>query len=201
MPGNTNPRTAASPLEYAVLCLLTGPPRSAYELVKTFREWPFGGSGRSPGAVYPALRRLEGRGWVLGASVPVGRRPRTEYRLSAAGRAVLRTWATAEVTEEDLLESPGTLMLRFSFLTRVAGNDAMPGFLRQMEDVADALQTRLAGYRDAARPHAAAASRLALDLQADLLAAQAAWARRARAAWEEDAGAGSGGEGHLQPPD
>ncbi len=45
----------------------------------------------SPGTLYPMLNRMERLGWLKGRSDPDGgRRARRDYRLTAAGRTVLK---------------------------------------------------------------------------------------------------------------
>lgn len=53
-------QTTTSPLECALLGLLHQMPRSGYNLRKTFSSSPLAAFSDSPGAVYPALRQLEG---------------------------------------------------------------------------------------------------------------------------------------------
>src|SRR6185295_20202168 len=77
-----------SDLECALLGLLNQVPRSGYDLRKVFAETPFTHFSDSPGAVYPALRRLEGRGFLkaLPGKEGGGRRRRT-LRLTPPGVA------------------------------------------------------------------------------------------------------------------
>ena len=51
-------------LGYALLGLVAGEPQTGYALMKTFTTTPMGHYSGSPGAIYPALRRLEGAGQV-----------------------------------------------------------------------------------------------------------------------------------------
>jgi DNA-binding PadR family transcriptional regulator len=44
----------------------------------------------SPGTLYPALRRMERNGWIARAGSPRHRRARQPYRITAAGRRLLR---------------------------------------------------------------------------------------------------------------
>ena len=48
-------------LEYALLGLLHQQPQSGYDLRKVFETTALGNYSGSPGAIYPALRRLESR--------------------------------------------------------------------------------------------------------------------------------------------
>lgn len=53
-------------LGYALLGLLHQRPSSGYALRRTFATMPMGTFSDSPGAIYPALRRLEQQGLVRG---------------------------------------------------------------------------------------------------------------------------------------
>ena len=60
-------RQPASTLGFALLGLLQQQPRSGYALRRVFATTPMGHYSSSPGAIYPALRRLEQQGLVRGA--------------------------------------------------------------------------------------------------------------------------------------
>jgi len=53
-------------LEYALLGLLDRQPSSGYDIARRFAETPLAHFSSSPGAIYPALRRLERAGMVDG---------------------------------------------------------------------------------------------------------------------------------------
>jgi DNA-binding PadR family transcriptional regulator len=58
----------------------------------------------SPGAIYPALARLETNGLVRGHIVEgSGLRRRKIYSLTAAGKAKLADWLSVAVTREDVV--------------------------------------------------------------------------------------------------
>ena len=59
-------RIISSPLELAILGLLWQQPRSGYDLLKLFTETAMGGYSSSPGAIYPALKRLARHGSITG---------------------------------------------------------------------------------------------------------------------------------------
>lgn len=201
-PPVARPRTR---LEITLLCLLARAANSGGGLVRTLREFPIGGHGQSPGAVYPALERLaeaqfierrqrkRGRRWLYGRARKghAGRYfPKTrqhEYVLTYRGIAELRRWAREPVTRTDMLERPDFLLLRFAVIPGLLGPAAAPRFLAQYARVARelALHTRRYLERfaiDPVHPHRdmSPSVRHALDLTIEVMRARGRWARRAR---------------------
>jgi PadR family transcriptional regulator AphA len=81
-----------SPTAYVILGMVRTTPKSGYE-IKALVD----GSTRffwaaSYGQIYPELKRLEKAGLVEGADATRNGRKRTVYRITAAGRKVLREW-------------------------------------------------------------------------------------------------------------
>ncbi len=62
-----NENNNISTLSLAVLGLIVQRPRSGYDLRKVFSTTPMGHFSSSPGAIYPALIRIEKNGWVRGS--------------------------------------------------------------------------------------------------------------------------------------
>ena len=103
-------------LGYALLGLLRQKPSSGYDLRKIFSSTSMKTYSDSPGAIYPALRRLEKNGLIRGRiEQGTGLRRRQVFRLTSKGLAELRKWITSPVTREDLVHGPGLIMLRFAF--------------------------------------------------------------------------------------
>src|SRR5512147_2485967 len=91
-------------LEYALLGLLQQTPQSGYDLRKVFETSPMGHYSSSPGAIYPALKRLRTRG-LISAKVDRARplRPREVFQLRPAGRTALIQWLTTTPTPEAIV--------------------------------------------------------------------------------------------------
>lgn len=176
-------------LDYALLCLVLKRPRSGYQLMKNLQSWPFGGRARSPGAVYPALKRLARTRHLLCRTTARGQRKRTEYSLGAKGRNALQEWATAEITAPDMLEQPDLLLLRFSFLPRLSGPDQTLRFLEEYADLARQLREEMREYLAGARRDAAPTSLKAMELTEALLMTRMEWAERARRQLSDEWGA------------
>jgi len=121
-------------LGYALLGLLSQQPASGYDIRKIFTDTPMGTFSNSPGAIYPALRRLEAgkliHGQVENAS---GLRRRKVFHLTAAGTSALKEWLNRPVSCEDVVHAADELMLRFSFMEQIIGEAAAIRFLQALE--------------------------------------------------------------------
>src|SRR3984885_849225 len=101
-------------LGYALLGLLQKPP-SGYDLRKIFSSTSMKTYSDSPGAIYPALRRLEEEGLIRGTvEEGSGMRRRQIFRLTPKGLAELKRWITSPVTVEDLIRGGQEILLRFA---------------------------------------------------------------------------------------
>jgi PadR family transcriptional regulator, regulatory protein PadR len=83
--------------ELLVLSLLEARPRHGYEISQVIETRSEGSLRFNIASLYPLLYRLETRGWIQGTWVEKpGQRRRRYYRLTAAGRRMLKqqrsTW-------------------------------------------------------------------------------------------------------------
>ncbi len=172
--------SSLTPLGYALLGLVQQAPRSGYDLRRLFEATPMGYFSSSPGAIYPALDRLE-RGGLIAGEVDDRQpmRPRRVYTVTPRGLTVLRAWVTGRVTRGDVVRRDGELDLRFAFLGGLGGPADSRRFLESLAAEIDAevesLERHLARMKAAAGLH----GRLALESGIELYKARARWARRA----------------------
>lgn len=131
-------------LDNVLLALLGRAPGTANALARRLAGFPLGGLGSSPGAVYPAIRRLEKDGLIegfdkprneaaaeyrrrarsdfhAGRPVPYGRRRRPERRfrawaLTGEGWKVVREWGRRPPGIDAMRARPEELLLRFLVL-------------------------------------------------------------------------------------
>ena len=127
-------------LGYALLGLVGEKARSGYDLRKLFAETALGSFSDSPGAIYPALARLEKQALIRSeVEERAALRRRRVFRLTTRGAKQLRVWLRQAVTRDDIVRRQGDLMLRFAFLEKELGADAAIGFLKD-------LRQQVAGY-------------------------------------------------------
>lgn len=173
-------RSERTTLEYALLGLIREVPRTGYELRKIFVETAMAGYSGSPGAIYPALRRLEADGLIAGTERPGGPgRPGREFRLTPAGDAALQAWLARPVTRDDVALRLDVLMLRFAFLGFADSPDRTLDFLEQFEAELEAFHSELERQLEAIRS-APVHARLALEAGISSIADRLRWARAAR---------------------
>lgn len=101
-------------LEYALLGLVGTSPMAGYDVHKLFSSTPLGHFSSSPGAIYPAMRRLERKGLLQAAlDRSIETRPRRVYSLTERGAGALEAWLRQPVTREELIRDTGAPILRF----------------------------------------------------------------------------------------
>jgi DNA-binding PadR family transcriptional regulator len=174
-------KRTGSDLGHALLALLHQQARSGYDLRKVFESSPIAYYSDSPGAIYPALRRLQQRGLVdpVPGPAPSGRR-RQALRPTAAGRRALRAWLTRPVESDDVERGLDGLILRFAFMSEHLDRAAILAFLASL---ASALRAHLASLARFRRAHSAALTptgRLAFESGYRALQGSLRWAGRAR---------------------
>jgi DNA-binding PadR family transcriptional regulator len=173
-------QTDLSTLSLAILGLISQRPLTGYDLRKVFATTPMGHFSSSPGAIYPALRRIEEAGWIRSdTSESRTRRQRLVYEITARGRNVLKERLSQPVTEEDVTWHMDDLMMRFAFMDGVVGRQMTVRFLRDFAARIDAHAADLRRYLEGARSILPACGRLAMESGIQSYEMNAQWARRA----------------------
>lgn len=173
-------KTDLSTLSLAILGLISQRPLTGYDLRKIFLTTPMGHFSSSPGAIYPALRRIEEAGWIqCGSAEGRTRRQRMVYEITARGRNVLKEHLSQPVTEEDVTWHMDDLMMRFAFMDGVVGREKTLRFLRDFAARIDAHVADLRRYFESARSILPACGRLAMENGIQNYEMNARWARRA----------------------
>jgi len=168
-----------TPLRLAILGLVAMHPQSGYDLRKIFETTPMGNFSSSPGAIYPALKSLEKKGWVRGEPDKTDSlRPRLVYSITEVGDAILRSELEKPVTHEDLIWHFDLVMLRFAFIERV-GYDHALRFLGEFRTEAEAYVGYLEGLREQLREQLSPCGRLALEHGIQGSRGNARWAEKA----------------------
>lgn len=151
-------------LEYALLGLIGMAPMSGYDVHKVFAGTPLAHFSSSPGAIYPALRRLARRG-LLSARLDTTTetRPRRIHALTPAGEQALEAWLRQPVTREDLVRGAGAPILRFAFAESRLTPEEVIAYLDSYRQSLEAYLEELRAHARRMRPEAGVHARLALD--------------------------------------
>lgn len=151
-------------LGYALLGLLHQRPGSGYALRRIFATTPMGSFSDSPGAIYPALRRLERQGLVRGrVESSAGLRQKQTFRLTARGLAALQEWLGRPVTRADVVRGMDDVMLRLAFMDEVMAPAASIRLLQSLARELAAYLPTLHTYLDEHRREMPLSGRLALE--------------------------------------
>jgi DNA-binding PadR family transcriptional regulator len=189
--GGTGPGAAGRALtdfEQVLLAVIAREPRSGYGLKKMFNDSPASVYQPSPGALYPALRRLEERGLLRAEQqVSSGRRALRLYQVTDTGRAVYLEWLRRPVVPVTVAADLGQHLMLFSvmakyleraeviaFLADLGG--ALDGFVTGVEQFAASRQGTLGQHALLALEHGIAVHRASLE-----------WVRSAMATLSESA--------------
>jgi PadR family transcriptional regulator AphA len=173
-------------LGYALLGLLQPKPSSGYDLRKIFSSTSMKTYSDSPGAIYPALGRLQKQGLIRGTvERGSGLRRRQIFQLTPKGLAELKKWITLPVTRDDLTSGLKGVMLRFAFSETAVGASATLEILQSMEA---ALHPQLEHLREQLKkiaPVAPTSARLALECGIRSYESLLEWSRFAIAIYEK----------------
>ncbi len=171
-------------LGYALLGLIQQKPVSGYALRKQFTATPMGSFSDSPGAIYPALRRLEQQGLVLSTVEDgSGLRRRRIYRISSSGTAALKEWFAQPVGRDDLVRRMGELMLRFAFLGESSEAEAAVRFLSSLHEQLKLYVPEMVEFAARQSGTMSLSGKLALDSGIRGYRASLEWAEAALAAY------------------
>ena len=173
-------------LGYALLGLLHQEPRSGYDLRKVFETTPMGHYSGSPGAIYPALRRLQQQGLIEGqVDRTRSLRPREVFQPTEAGTEEFHKWLAQGVQREDVIWRMEELTLRFAFHSFLESNTAtrkfLTGFAAEVDGYIKELRQQLEMIPAATPIH----GKLALDSGIEQYLAHRRWARKTLVHFQE----------------
>ena len=185
-----SPDGAARPLtefEQVLLGVIDSEPRSGYGLKKMFNASPASVYRPSPGALYPALRRLEARGLLHAEKrVSSGRRALRMYYVTDAGRAIHVEWLRQPVFPATVGADLGLHLMRFALMENHLPRESVLAFLTELESALDTFVTAMERYVasgvQSGRPHA----ELAIEHGIAVHRASLRWTRSAQAKLEPE---------------
>jgi DNA-binding PadR family transcriptional regulator len=178
-----------STLSLAILGLICLGPMSGYDLRKVFLTTPMGHFSTSPGAIYPALRRMEQRGLIKGSiHKKQTLRPKQIYTITRRGRTALKERLTQPIINDDVMWRMDELVLRFAFMGNVVGKEQSLEFLRDLLPRLDAYVCYLKDQLKAERGREHATGAYAVEQGIAIYEATARWSKRVIKALQRDLG-------------
>lgn len=176
---------ALSKLGCALLGLLQQKPASGYDLRKVFSSTAMTTYSDSPGAIYPALQRLQQQGLIRGSvERGAGLRRRQVFHLTALGAVELKQWISRPVLHADVIRGLDEVMLRFAFSEQAAGPAASVKLLKSLQSELSAYLPELHQQLKAGRATMSTSGRLALEYGIQSYEGLLRWARHAIATYE-----------------
>ena len=174
-------------LAYALLGLLHQQDRSGYDLRKIFSTTPLTSFSDSPGSIYPALQRLEQRGFIRSrVEERSGLRRRRLFHLTTTGLSELRRWQSQPVRDGALMRGVDALMLRFGFMDESLGPAHSLNFLKSLERELEAYIQILRVYFGKHKADMPLSGRLALESGIIGYESLLRWARCAIATYKKE---------------
>jgi DNA-binding PadR family transcriptional regulator len=181
-------KTAKSTLEYALTGLIRPKPQSGYDLRKTFTTTGMRHYSDSPGSIYPALRRLEKRGWIEAVPRREDDDPRRRqlFAITQTGQDALVAWLNQPVKRDDVILRVSELMLRFAFMDgnvpRAVTIQFLSDFEREQAIYAAESRTKLEEMRSKIPVHTGV---LAYEAGIEGMELHVSWAQRSRELLEQ----------------
>jgi len=176
-------------LGFALLGLLNQQPMSGYDLRKVFAQTAMGSFSDSPGAIYPALGRLEKRGLVRGTvEASSSLRKRRVFKVTAKGLTQFKAWLKRPVTRDDVMRRIGELMLRFAFTDHALGPERSAHFLRDYVQQLTEYIPRLNEFHTAQAGSMPMSARLAFESGIEEYETRLRWAKSSLAQYEAGKG-------------
>ena len=127
-----------SALSLAILGLISLEPVSGYDIRKIFQTTPMGYFSTSPGAIYPALKRLEESGLIRGNIIRKHTlRPKRIYSLTNMGRKTLKEILAQPLTQKDVIWRLEEMILRFTYIGNILGREQSIRFLTELASQID----------------------------------------------------------------
>lgn len=164
-------------------CLLLGliqvRSQSGYAVRQALKIMPITHYTDSPGSVYPALKKLERTGFILGKTEGQALRPRRVYSITEAGKRALKNWLTSPLERDEFLRRSESLFVRLSFSNKCLGDNELASLVMSVLTMAESLRAELLGFHQSAGPMMEKGGNMATEMALEILAAHIRWSKKA----------------------
>jgi DNA-binding PadR family transcriptional regulator len=171
--------------EHVLLGYIARRPESGYGLKRRFASTPLGVYRPSPGALYPALRRLVSRGLLAVEDLAQGDRARGRgraqrlYKVTEEGHSVFLAWLRQPVDPDTVAHDIGLHVMRFAMMEGELPPEEARAFLADFADALGRFVDGLEGYVASGAAPATPHTTLALQHGIAIHRASLVWAREA----------------------
>ena len=119
--------------DFVILGLIQNHPHTGYQIRKVFETTALGSQSKSPGTIYPALKRLQ----ILefAESIEQKETGKSKYQITNLGIENLIKWLTRPLTIQDVEGKRDELFLRFAFMGPLVEKLQIIFFLKSYHDL------------------------------------------------------------------
>ena len=161
-------------LDYAILGLLKDTPMTGYAIRKIFETSAMGNYSSSPGAIYPALKRLQRLELVEKFSTKIG------FQLTSKGKEQLVFWLQQTISQEDIAKRLDALLLRFAFMEGIVPLDSQVQFLSEFIEQLKMVEMGLNSFYKDNQKTLPINGQLAIENGLEVYRAHLRWAKKAK---------------------
>lgn len=171
-----SPHAQLTTLDFSILGLLMQQPLTGYGIRMMFKKTALASYSSSPGAIYPALKRLARLNMVV--KKRQGSSPQELFTITRMGIAALTQWVIQPVTREDIIKNFEIILLRFAFMDLVAAASSKRKFLKSLEKTLSAYVIELESYHAMESAKMPVSGRLAFEHGLDSFRTSLRWVKR-----------------------
>ena len=119
--------------DFVILGLIQNHPHTGYQIRKVFETTALGSQSKSPGTIYPALKRLQ----ILefAESIEQKETGKSKYQITNLGIENLIKWLTKPLNIQDVEGKRDELFLRFAFMGSLVDKSQIILFLKSYHDL------------------------------------------------------------------
>lgn len=163
-----------TPLDYAILGLLKNEPMTGYAIRKVFETSAMGNYSSSPGAIYPALKRLQQLTLVEKLPAKKG------FQLTEKGKEQLIVWLVQPISQEAVAKRLDTLLLRFAFMEGLIPLARQIQFISELIKNLTTVESDLSNFYQANQLTLPINGQLAIENGLEVYRAHLRWAKKAK---------------------
>ena len=120
-------------IDFVILGLIQNHPHTGYQIRKVFETTALGSQSKSPGTIYPALKRLQNLELV--EIVQEAENRKTKYQITKKGIESLKNWLIKPLNIQNVEGKRDELFLRFAFMGPLVEKSQIILFLKSYHDL------------------------------------------------------------------